>query len=47
MVDPRTIRFKAMSWEEKMTSLEQATKEILRNREGTIALELGKVVGDP
>jgi hypothetical protein len=32
MVDPRTTRFKAMSWEEQATSLEQTTQEILRTQ---------------
>jgi hypothetical protein len=47
MVDPRTTRFKAMSWEEQATSLEKITQEILRTREGMIASEPGEVVGDP
>jgi hypothetical protein len=46
-VDPRTTRFKAMSWEEKATSLEQTTQEILRTQEGTVASESGEEIGDP
>jgi hypothetical protein len=40
-------RFKAMSWEEKATSLEQTAQEILRAREGTVASESGEGIGDP
>jgi hypothetical protein len=40
-------RFKAMSWEEKATSLEQTAQEIIRDREGTVAPELGEGIGDP
>jgi hypothetical protein len=47
MVDPKTTRFKAMSWEEQATSLEKMTQEILRTREGRVASEPGEVVGDP
>jgi hypothetical protein len=39
-------RFKAMSLEEQVTSLEQTTQEILKAREGTVASEPGEGIGD-
>jgi hypothetical protein len=45
--DPRTTMFKAMSWEEQVTSLEKTTQEILKAQEGTVASELGEEIGDP
>jgi hypothetical protein len=46
-VDPRTTRFKAMSWEEKATFLEQTNQEILRDLEGTAASKPREGIGDP
>jgi hypothetical protein len=39
--------FKAMSLEEKATSLEQTAQEINKNQEGTVAYELGERIVDP
>jgi hypothetical protein len=46
-VDPQTTRFKAMSWEEQATYLEQTTQEILRTRVGNVASELSEEISDP
>jgi hypothetical protein len=46
-VDPRGTKFKAMSWEEQATYLEQAAQEILRTQEGAVASESGEEIGDP
>jgi hypothetical protein len=40
MVDPKETRFKAMSWEEQETTLEQSAQEVLRAREERIASEV-------
>jgi hypothetical protein len=47
MVDPKETRFKAMSWDEKETVLEQSTQEVLRAREERIASESVEVVEAP
>jgi hypothetical protein len=39
MVDPKETRFKAMSWDEQATVLEQSAQEALRAREERIASE--------
>jgi hypothetical protein len=45
--DPRVMKFKAMSWEEKTTSLERIAQDILRTREGMISYKLGEAMGNP
>ena len=47
MDDPKIARFKAMSWEEKATSLEKTAQEILRTQEGKITSESGEEIGNP
>jgi hypothetical protein len=38
MVDPKATRFKAMSWDEKETVLEQTVQETINTREETISV---------
>jgi len=40
MVDPKATRFKAMSWDEQVTVLEQSAQEAFRGREKWIAYEV-------
>jgi len=47
LANPRTTRFKAMSWEEKAMSLERIAQEILKTQEGTVASEPGEAMGNP
>jgi hypothetical protein len=44
MVDPKATRFKAMSWYEQATVVEQTFQETIRTREEMISLE---AVGSP
>jgi hypothetical protein len=43
MVDPRMTRFKAMSLDEQVETLEQSTKESLRAREEMVAAETTEI----
>jgi hypothetical protein len=45
--DPRVTKFKAMSWEEKTTSLEKAVQEILRAREERVTFESAETMEAP
>jgi hypothetical protein len=47
MVDPKETRFKAMSWDEQETVLEQSAQEILRASEERIAPESVEAVEAP
>ena len=47
MVQPKEIRFKAMSCDEKVIVLEQLTQEVLRAREERIASKSSEAVEDP
>jgi hypothetical protein len=45
--DPKGTKFKAMSWEEQVTTLEQKTQEFLRIQEGAVASESGEEIYNP
>jgi hypothetical protein len=47
MVDPKETKFKAMSWDEKATVLEELTQEILKASEERITPESVKAVETP
>jgi hypothetical protein len=47
MADPKATRFKAMSWDEQATFLEQSTQEVLKAREERIAYEGAEAVESP
>ena len=50
MVDPKITKFKAMSWEEKATSLDeraQRAEEILRTREERVTFESAETMEAP
>jgi len=47
MADPKATRFKAMSWDEQVTFLEQSAQEVLKAREERIAYEGAEAVESP
>jgi hypothetical protein len=46
-VDPQGTRFRAMSYEEQATFLEQVVQEINRHLQGVVAYELDEGISDP